>query len=169
MSSRSQPVAATDSAHLRRAMELAKGGRGAVAPNPLVGAVLVKDGDVIGEGFHAAVGGSHAEVAALADCAARGNDPAGATMVVTLEPCAHHGRQPPCTDAIVAAGIARVVIGTDDPTEKASGRGPDILRAEGIEVMTSISRSRRASAECASALCATKKKSERSRRNRAAT
>ena len=89
---------------------------------------------MIGEGFHAELGGRHAEVAALADCAARGNDPAGATMIVTLEPCAHHGRQPPCTDAIVAAGIARVVIGADDPTEKASGRGPGILRDEGIEV-----------------------------------
>ena len=89
---------------------------------------------MIGEGFHAELGGPHAEVAALADCRARGNDPAGATMFVTLEPCAHHGRQPPCTDAIVAAGIARVVIGSDDPTEKASGRGPGILRDEGIEV-----------------------------------
>ena len=76
----------------------------------------------------------HAEVAALADCRERGHDPAGATIYVTLEPCAHQGRQPPCTDAILAAGIARVVIGCDDPSEKASGRGPGILRDEGVEV-----------------------------------
>ncbi len=131
------PQSATDrdAAHLRRAIELAQGGRGAVAPNPLVGAVLTgPDGEVIGEGFHAEVGGVHAEVAALADCRSRGNDTAGATMYVTLEPCAHQGRQPPCTDAILAAGLARVVIGSDDPTEKASGRGPGILRDEGVEV-----------------------------------
>jgi len=92
------------------------------------------DGETIGEGFHAELGGVHAEVAALEDCRRRGGDPAGATLYVTLEPCAHQGRQPPCTDAIVAAGIARVVIGADDPSEKASGRGPGILRDEGIEV-----------------------------------
>ncbi len=89
---------------------------------------------MIGEGHHAALGEVHAEVAALADCRARGNDPTGATMYVSLEPCAHHGRQPPCTDAILAAGIARVVIGCDDPSEKASGRGPGILRDGGVEV-----------------------------------
>ncbi len=109
-------------------------GRGKVSPNPLVGAVVAGDGETIGEGFHAELGGVHAEVAALEDCRRRGGDPAGATMYVTLEPCAHQGRQPPCTDAIVAAGIARVVIGSDDPSEKASGRGPGILRDEGIEV-----------------------------------
>jgi diaminohydroxyphosphoribosylaminopyrimidine deaminase / 5-amino-6-(5-phosphoribosylamino)uracil reductase len=134
VSPRSETAASTEAALLRRAIELAEGGRGRVAPNPLVGAVVVKGGEVIGEGFHARLGGAHAEVAALADCRSRGNDPAGATMVVTLEPCAHHGRQPPCTDAIIAAGVARVVIGADDPTEKASGRGPGILRDEGIEV-----------------------------------
>jgi len=100
----------------------------------MVGAVVVRDNAVIGEGFHAELGGVHAEVAALEDCRARGADPAAATMYVTLEPCAHHGRQPPCTDAIVAAGIARVVIASDDPSEKASGRGPGMLRDEGIEV-----------------------------------
>ncbi len=135
MSPRPETAADTAAPHLRRALELAQGGIGSVAPNPLVGAVIVRDGEVIGEGFHGELGGPHAEVAALSDCAARGNDPAGATMVVTLEPCAHQGRQPPCTDAIVAAGIARVVIGADDPTEKASGRGPGILRDEGIEVL----------------------------------
>jgi diaminohydroxyphosphoribosylaminopyrimidine deaminase / 5-amino-6-(5-phosphoribosylamino)uracil reductase len=89
---------------------------------------------VIGEGFHAELGELHGERAALADCAARGNDPAGATMYVTLEPCAHQGRQPPCVEAIREAGIARVVIASDDPSEKASGRGPGILRDGGVEV-----------------------------------
>jgi diaminohydroxyphosphoribosylaminopyrimidine deaminase / 5-amino-6-(5-phosphoribosylamino)uracil reductase len=105
-----------------------------VSPNPLVGAVLVKDEEPIGEGFHAALGGVHAEVAALTDSRERGEDPSRATMYVTLEPCAHHGRQPPCTDAIVAAGVERVVVGADDPSEKASGRGPGVLRDEGIEI-----------------------------------
>lgn len=123
-----------DRLHLRRALELAERGRGRVSPNPLVGAVLVRAGELIGEGHHAELGGPHAEVAAIEDCRSRGVDPAAATMYVTLEPCAHHGRQPPCTDAIVAAGIARVVIASDDPSEKASGRGPGVLRDEGIEV-----------------------------------
>src|SRR4051794_31624445 len=123
-----------DRAHLRRALELAEGGRGRVSPNPLVGAVVVRDGETLGEGFHAALGELHAEVAALADCRERGNDPAEATIYVSLEPCAHAGRQPPCTDAILAAGLARVVIGCDDPSAKASGLGPGILRDEGVEV-----------------------------------
>ena len=93
-----------------------------------------RDGELIGEGFHAELGGLHAERAALADCAARGSDPRGATMYVTLEPCAHTGRQPPCVEAILAAGIARVVIASDDPSEKAAGRGPGILRDGGVEV-----------------------------------
>jgi diaminohydroxyphosphoribosylaminopyrimidine deaminase/5-amino-6-(5-phosphoribosylamino)uracil reductase len=119
---------------MRRALELAEQGRGRVSPNPLVGAVLVRDDRIVGEGFHAELGGPHAEVAAIADCRSRGGDPAGATLYVTLEPCAHHGRTPPCTDAILAAGIARVVIASEDPSEKASGRGPGILRDEGVEV-----------------------------------
>jgi diaminohydroxyphosphoribosylaminopyrimidine deaminase / 5-amino-6-(5-phosphoribosylamino)uracil reductase len=125
---------ATDQAHLRRALELAEGGRGHVSPNPLVGAVIVKGGEVIGEGFHAELGGLHAERAALEDCRRRGEDPAGATMYVTLEPCAHQGRQPPCVEAILEAGIERVVIASDDPSEKAAGRGPGILRDGGVEV-----------------------------------
>jgi diaminohydroxyphosphoribosylaminopyrimidine deaminase/5-amino-6-(5-phosphoribosylamino)uracil reductase len=124
----------TDKAHLRRALELAEGGRGRVSPNPLVGAVLVHDGEVIGEGFHAELGELHAERAALEDCRAKGNDPAGATMYVTLEPCAHTGRQPPCTEAILEAGVPRVVIASEDPSEKAAGRGPGILRDGGVEV-----------------------------------
>jgi diaminohydroxyphosphoribosylaminopyrimidine deaminase/5-amino-6-(5-phosphoribosylamino)uracil reductase len=123
-----------EAAWLRRALELAEGGRGCVSPNPLVGAVLVRDGEVIGEGFHAELGGLHAERAALEDCRQRGNDPAGASLYVTLEPCAHHGRQPPCTEAILEAGISRVVYASDDPTEKASGRGPGMLRDGGVEV-----------------------------------
>jgi diaminohydroxyphosphoribosylaminopyrimidine deaminase/5-amino-6-(5-phosphoribosylamino)uracil reductase len=127
-------VTEQDRLHLRRALELAEEGRGRVSPNPQVGAVLTRDGKVIGEGFHAELGGPHAEVAAIEDCRARGLDPAGATMYVTLEPCAHHGRQPPCAGAILEARIARVVIASDDPSEKASGRGPGILRDEGVEV-----------------------------------
>lgn len=121
-------------AHMRRALELAEGGRGRVSPNPLVGAVLARDEEVIGEGFHAELGGLHAERAAIEDCRARGNDPAGAALYVTLEPCAHTGRQPPCTEAILEAEIARVVYASEDPTEKAAGRGPGILRDEGTEV-----------------------------------
>ncbi|HEY7456885.1 MAG TPA: bifunctional diaminohydroxyphosphoribosylaminopyrimidine deaminase/5-amino-6-(5-phosphoribosylamino)uracil reductase RibD [Solirubrobacterales bacterium] len=124
----------TDRAHLRRALELAEKGRGKVSPNPLVGAVIVRDGETIGEGFHAELGDLHAERAALADCRERGEDPAGTTLYVTLEPCAHQGRQPPCVEAILEAGIERVVIGCDDPSEKASGRGPGMLRDGGVEV-----------------------------------
>ena len=127
-------LTATDQAHLRRALELAEGGRGRVSPNPLVGAVVVRDGAVIGEGFHAELGELHAERAALADCRERGGDPAGATMYVTLEPCAHQGRQPPCVEAIREAGIGRVVIASDDPSEKTAGKGPAILRDAGVEV-----------------------------------
>ena len=100
----------------------------------MVGAVIARDREVVGEGFHVELGGPHAEVAALEDCRARGGDASRATMYVTLEPCAHHGRQPPCTEAIVAAGLARVVIASDDPSHKAGGRGTRILREAGIEV-----------------------------------
>ncbi len=95
---------------------------------------MVRDGDVIGEGWHAELGELHAERAALADCEKRGEDPAGATMYVTLEPCAHTGKQPPCTEAILGAGISRVVVASDDPSEKAAGRGLGILRDGGVEV-----------------------------------
>jgi diaminohydroxyphosphoribosylaminopyrimidine deaminase / 5-amino-6-(5-phosphoribosylamino)uracil reductase len=118
---------------MERAIELAEQGRGHTRPNPLVGAVVVRDEEVLGEGYHVAYGADHAEVAALGACL---QDPIGATLYVTLEPCCHHGRTPPCTDAIVAAGIKRVVVASDDPTEKASGRGLGILRDEGVEVMT---------------------------------
>src|SRR6478736_9436952 len=127
----SSKLTGTDTAHMRRALELAEGGRGRVSPNPLVGAVVVRGDKTIGEGFHAELGGPHAERAALDDCR---EDPAGATMYVTLEPCAHQGRQPPCTEAILEAGLARVVIASDDPSEKAAGRGPGILRDGGVKV-----------------------------------
>jgi len=123
-----------EASYLRRALELAEGGRGRVSPNPLVGAVLVRDYSVIGEGFHAELGGLHAERAAIDECRARGVDPAGSTIYLTLEPCAHTGRQPPCTEAILEAGISRVVYASEDPTDKASGRGPGMLRDGGIEV-----------------------------------
>jgi diaminohydroxyphosphoribosylaminopyrimidine deaminase / 5-amino-6-(5-phosphoribosylamino)uracil reductase len=122
---------ASDELYLMRAIELAELGRGHTSPNPLVGAVIVRDGRVIGEGWHRALGGPHAEREALAACS---EDPAGATMYVSLEPCCHHGRTPPCTDAIAEAGLARVVVGSDDPSEHASGRGLGILRDEGIRV-----------------------------------
>src|SRR5687768_16099353 len=124
-----------DSAHLRRALELAEGGRGRVSPNPLVGAVLAgAGGEVIGEGHHAELGGVHAERAAISDARKNGHDTAGGTLYVTLEPCAHSGRQPPCTDVILEAGIGRVVYASEDPTDKASGRGPGILRDGGVDV-----------------------------------
>src|SRR5207249_4560551 len=110
---------------------LAGEARGMTSPNPLVGAVVVKDGRVIGEGFHAAAGEPHAERMALAACS---EDTGGATMYVSLEPCCHEGRTPPCTDAIVEARIARVVVASDDPSTKASGRGLGVLRDEGVAV-----------------------------------
>ena len=120
------------SRHLLRAVELAHLVRGQTSPNPMVGAVVVKDGRVIGEGSTQPPGQAHAERIALAACQ---EDPSGATLYVSLEPCAHHGRTPPCTEAILEAGISRVVIASDDPTTKAAGRGPGILRDEGVEVV----------------------------------
>ena len=96
--------------------------------------MLVRDDEVIGEGHHAELGGLHAERAAIAEAGERGEDPAGSTLYVTLEPCAHEGRQPPCTEAILEAGISRVVFASDDPSDKASGRGPGMLRDGGVEV-----------------------------------
>jgi diaminohydroxyphosphoribosylaminopyrimidine deaminase / 5-amino-6-(5-phosphoribosylamino)uracil reductase len=129
----SSTVTEQDARHLQRTVELAAMARGSTSPNPLVGAVLVKDGRTIGEGFHCRAGEPHAERVALGACE---EDPGGATLYVSLEPCCHEGRTPPCTDAIVAAGIARVVVASDDPTDKAAGRGLGILRDEGIAVDT---------------------------------
>jgi diaminohydroxyphosphoribosylaminopyrimidine deaminase/5-amino-6-(5-phosphoribosylamino)uracil reductase len=122
----------TDHQHLSRAIEIATRGRGRVHPNPVVGAVVVKDDVVLGEGWHGEYGGPHAEVNAIADCGDA--DLTGATIYVSLEPCCHQGKTPPCTDAILRAGIARVVVAADDPTEKAAGRGLGILRDEGVTV-----------------------------------
>src|SRR5215213_4144499 len=118
-----------DARHLKRSIELAARARGQTSPNPMVGAVVVRDGRVIGEGITQPPGREHAEVMALE--AAAGHT-AGATMYVSLEPCCHQGRTPPCTEAIVSAGISRVVIASDDPTPKAAGRGPGILRDGGV-------------------------------------
>jgi diaminohydroxyphosphoribosylaminopyrimidine deaminase/5-amino-6-(5-phosphoribosylamino)uracil reductase len=123
----------TDRAHLARAIELAANGEGKVKPNPVVGAVVARDGRVLGEGWHGEYGGPHAEVNAIAACGPE--DLSGATLYLSLEPCCHEGKTPPCTDAILRAGIRRVVVASDDPTEKASGRGLGILRDEGVEVL----------------------------------
>ncbi|HTR89649.1 MAG TPA: bifunctional diaminohydroxyphosphoribosylaminopyrimidine deaminase/5-amino-6-(5-phosphoribosylamino)uracil reductase RibD [Solirubrobacteraceae bacterium] len=123
----------TDQVHLERAIELAGRGLGAVKPNPVVGAVVARGGEVLGEGWHERFGGAHAEVNAIEACGMADLDEA--TLYVSLEPCCHEGKTPPCTDAIVQAGIRRVVVGSDDPTEKAAGRGLGILRDEGVEVL----------------------------------
>jgi len=126
-------VTDTDLLHLARAIELAGRGIGAVKPNPVVGAVIARDGEVLGEGWHERFGAAHAEVNAIEACGLA--DLSGATLYVSLEPCCHEGKTPPCTEAIVQAGIGRVVVGSDDPTEKAAGRGLGILRDEGVEVV----------------------------------
>jgi len=116
---------------IARAVELAERGRGATYPNPLVGAVVVRDGEVVGEGWHARRGGPHAEVNALQ---AAGERARGATLYVSLEPCTHHGKTPPCVDAILAAEIGRVVVGVRDPNPLVSGGGVDRLREAGVDV-----------------------------------
>jgi diaminohydroxyphosphoribosylaminopyrimidine deaminase/5-amino-6-(5-phosphoribosylamino)uracil reductase len=123
----------TDQLHLTRAIELARRGEGAVRSNPVVGAVVVRDGEVLGEGWHREYGGAHAEVNAIEACGMA--DLSDATLYVSLEPCCHEGKTPPCTEAILQAGIRRVVVASDDPTEKASGRGLGILRDEGVDVV----------------------------------
>lgn len=121
----------TDKDYMLRAIELAKCGKGAVDPNPLVGAVIVKDGRIIGEGYHARYGDLHAERNAIKNLTESAE---GATIYVTLEPCCHHGKQPPCTDALLENKIARVVIGSRDPNPLVSGKGAAILRNAGVEV-----------------------------------
>lgn len=115
--------------NLERALELAERGRGTTYPNPVVGAVLVNDGEVVGEGWHQRKGEAHAEVIALE---AAGERAQGATLFVTMEPCTHHGSTPPCTEAVLAAGVAKVVAGSLDPNPEAGG-GLDVLRAAGVE------------------------------------
>src|SRR5213594_4030086 len=117
---------------MRRAIELAEAGRGLTSPNPMVGAIVVTPaGEVVGEGFHARVGAPHAEVEALREAGPRAR---GATLYVTLEPCSHQGRTPPCADAVIAAGVARVVVGAVDPNPLVGGGGIERLREVGIEV-----------------------------------
>ena len=123
----------TDRAHLARAIELARKGIGTVKPNPAVGAVVAREDEVLGEGWHERYGGAHAEVNAIEACGLA--DLSDATLYVSLEPCCHEGNTPPCTEAILNAGIGRVVVASDDPTEKASGRGLGILRDEGVEIV----------------------------------
>jgi diaminohydroxyphosphoribosylaminopyrimidine deaminase / 5-amino-6-(5-phosphoribosylamino)uracil reductase len=119
-----------DEKWMRRALRLAKKGKGCVSPNPLVGAVIVKDGRIIGEGWHRRCGENHAEINAMESAT---ESIRGATFYVTLEPCSHHGRTPPCADALVAHSPARVVIGTKDPNPLVSGKGIEILRGAGIQ------------------------------------
>ncbi len=116
---------------MERALELAERGRGTTAPNPVVGAVVVLDGEVVGEGWHERPGGPHAEVVALE---AAGERARGATLYVTLEPCAHHGRTPPCVEAVVAAGVARVVAAVGDPDPRTNGKGFEALQRAGLAV-----------------------------------
>src|ERR1700704_6606761 len=123
----------TDKAHLSRAIELAHKGERSVKPNPVVGAVVARADEALGEGWHQEFGGAHAEVNAIEACGLA--DLSDATLYVSLEPCCHEGKTPPCTEAIIQAGIRRVVVASDDPTEKASGRSLGILRDEGVEVI----------------------------------
>ena len=120
---------------MQLAIDLAEKGRGRVNPNPLVGAVIVKDGRLIGQGFHQAYGGPHAEVEALTAAA---ENPRGATLYVTLEPCCHHGKRPPCTEAILKSGISTIIIGSHDPNPKVAGGGVKFLRDQGLTVIEGI-------------------------------
>jgi len=129
------PFMATDEEYMRLALELAELGRGFVSPNPLVGAVVVKDGRVVGVGYHRRYGEKHAEVRAIEDA---GPSARGATLYVTLEPHNFHGKQPPCTEAIIDAGIKRVVIGALDPNPKVRGGGIRRLREAGVEVRVGV-------------------------------
>ena len=124
--------------NMRLALHLAQRGYGATSPNPIVGAVLVKYGQVIGRGWHRRAGGPPAEIEALRDAEKRGHNSRGATLYVTLEPCCTHGLTPPCTEAIIAAGIRRVVVGAVDPNPKHAGRGFKILRRAGLAVTSGV-------------------------------
>lgn len=132
------PKRMDDEIFMNRALELAEGGRGRTSPNPMVGAVVVKDGRIIGEGYHEGVGGAHAEVNALD---AAGKNAAAATLYVTLEPCNHTGRTPPCTEKILASGIRRLVVAMADPNPHVRGGGIDLIRQQGIEVTTGVLKS----------------------------
>ena len=128
----------TDIAFMRLALRLARRGYGRTSPNPMVGAVVVKGGKILGRGWHHRAGEPHAEIEALRDAAKNRRETKGATLYVTLEPCCTHGRTPPCTDAIIAAGIRRVVVGATDPNPQHAGRGFDILTRAGIAVVPGV-------------------------------
>ena len=123
---------------MQSALALARRGIGSVEPNPAVGAVIVKANQIIGKGWHKKFGGPHAEINALEDCKTFGVNPRGAAMYVTLEPCSHEGKTGPCTQAIIEAGLAKVIVATIDPSEHAGGKGIEQLRDAGIEVQTGI-------------------------------
>ena len=127
---------------MQAAVELAEKGMGYVSPNPMVGAVIVRDGEIIASGYHERYGGLHAERNAFKQCDEKGIDCRGADMYVTLEPCCHHGKQPPCTEAVTAHGIRRVFVGSSDPNPLVSGRGTEFLRSHGIEVTEGILKDR---------------------------
>ncbi|MCD4831995.1 MAG: bifunctional diaminohydroxyphosphoribosylaminopyrimidine deaminase/5-amino-6-(5-phosphoribosylamino)uracil reductase RibD [Anaerohalosphaeraceae bacterium] len=127
-------MGSADEKHMQIALALAEKGIGCVEPNPAVGCVIVRDGEILGRGFHEIFGGPHAEINALADCRENGFSPKGATMYVTLEPCCYTGKTPPCTEAIIAAKISRVVASTTDATEKVAGKGFEILTRAAIVV-----------------------------------
>jgi len=139
----------TDPQYLRLALRLARRGYGATSPNPMVGAVLVQGGNIIGRGWHRMAGEPHAEIEALRDAQKRGHSARGAALYVTLEPCCTHGRTPPCTKAIIAAGIKRVIAGATDPNPKHAGKGFRILRRAGIAVTDIKQSAPRLAAECA--------------------
>ena len=128
-----------DTSYMKRAIALAKKGEGWVNPNPMVGAVIVKNGCIVGEGYHQQCGKPHAERNALVSCT---ESPEGATLYVTLEPCCHYGRTPPCTDAILKSGITKVVIGSNDPNPKVAGKGMMLLKAAGITVKEGVFKSK---------------------------
>lgn len=138
MDARNQPGSPEDLFWMRKALRLAMRGFGCTSPNPMAGAVLVKNGIAIGEGWHRRAGLPHAEIEALRNARSNGQEPAGATLYVTLEPCSTHGRTPPCTEAIVASRIARVVAGATDPNPAHAGMGFERLRAANVEVTAGI-------------------------------
>lgn len=127
-----------DTEYMQKALALAEKGMGFVSPNPMVGAVIVRNGEIIGQGYHAQYGGLHAERNAFAACDARGLDCTGADMYVTLEPCCHYGKTPPCTEAIIEHQIKRVLIGSSDPNPLVAGKGVQMLRTHGIEVIEGV-------------------------------
>lgn len=125
---------------MERAFQLAKRGAGWVSPNPMVGAVLVKDGEIIGEGWHKQFGGPHAEVEAIRDAEKKGKDPKGATMYVTLEPCSHYGKTPPCAELLIKKEIRKVVSAIEDPNPAVAGKGHKLLRESGVMVQENVLR-----------------------------